>query len=88
MTSRNSFRALCILPYLHAFFDKLFSKLVPFLAIVEEQQVKRSKPERVWTNLTDSDSGKIRDRVHVAIRLFEVSLVVAVLYLLIELSPR
>ena len=85
---------LCVVypspPYLHTFFDKLIRELEPFLAFVEEQQVKRKKTaERVWNSLTDSDSGKeYRDRVHGAIRLFEVSLVVVVLYLLIELSPK
>ena len=88
MTSRNSFRALYIAPYLHTFLDKLVRKLEPILAFIEEQ-AKRSRTERVWNSRTDS--GKIqeyRERVQGAIRLFEVSLVAIVLYLLIELSPK
>ena len=87
MTSRNSFRALYIAPYLHTFLDKLVRKLEPILAFIEEQ-AKRSRTERVWNSRTDS--GKIqeyRERVQGATRLFEVSLV-AVLYLLIELSAK
>jgi len=73
---------------LPTFLDKVVRKLEPILAFVEDQ-VKRSRTDRVFSTFTDS--GKIqeyRERVQRAIRLFEVSPVAIVLYLLIELSPR